>query len=356
MKIKLFFRSKVVQVFLVLALLLLYLASSSQVEKIEKQSAVTTFSQGPLGLSIFSELAEPNQIKLQKRSLLSLEDFKGVSLFILTGPKRKVSDLEQDLLSKFIKAGGSAYFSFHTREQYAHLRDLFYTLKIKISPEDIENFENKKIKKVSNNQQLLLAQAAPDLAVYSKLALKEDCSVKSNCYFKSKKFGKGKIIVQVGIPLIANGLIGQASNSKLADQFLDYGSILVDEYRHFFSNRDIYDLLGTPQFLFPLIAFIIILGLYFLFGYRRPSDSNRVNALAVLGPHQFSRELLAGLSVRKDFFEVNKYLAETLEKWYPETQTEIKKIRNETDLLGKITTNKIIKLHIEQLRKKGELK
>lgn len=351
-----FFRSKAVQVFIVLAIVFLYLTSSSKLEKIEKHSAVTTFSQGSLGLSIFSELAENNQIRLQKRSLLSIEDFKGVDLFILTGPKRWVSDLEQQLLSKFIKAGGTAYFSFHSREQYAYLRDLFQTLKIKISPSEVKNFENKKILKISDQQKLLLGLPAQDFAVYSSLALKEDCSIKTNCYFKSKTYGKGKVLIQVGIPVIANGLIGHASNSKLADLFLDSGTILVDEYRHFFASRDIYDLLGTPQFLFPLLAFVIILGLYFFFGYRRPNGTSGASVLEVLGPHQFSRELLAGISVRKNFLEVNKYLAETLGKWYPEAQTEIQKIRNETGLLGKTTTSKIIKLHIEQLRKKGELK
>ena len=96
-------------------------------------------------------------------------------------------------------------------------------------------------------------------------------------------------------------LIGRGANQETALLLSQVGGgIVVDEYRHFFSDRTLQDLLLLPSFSLPLGALVAGALAFFLFGYSTPPariSQSRVTSSDTVY-HAFSADVLRGLIER----------------------------------------------------------
>lgn len=310
---------------LAVVIFLLYLLAQSTVSKQTRLKSVTALSASAAGLSAFAEYSRQahtrlavGKIDLRRAALLHSSELEGVGLYVAASPVRPFSDREARLLLDFTKAGGSILLSFHNEKSEEIVTKLLSSFPIEPQLEANRNFVNAnsteifKIEPEEFAQQRLIKSADlpntgaenPLFSFYStSVFVNERCRYlgELSCYFQEFPVGKGAVFLFAGLPPIANALLVKNHNWLFAAALVkQFPEIQIDEYRHFFSEKDWRDLLTLPSLALPALALIGGAFIFFAFGYRRrPLTSiTATQQVPPLTYHRFHERVLRRLLTR----------------------------------------------------------
>lgn len=318
---------------LVVFAFILYLGLQFTAGRKEKYRSVTALSEGSSGMSIFftlgSRLGE-GRVRLLKEPLLKEGTLERTDLFMILSPRQPVSKREGELLRRYVEGGGTVLLSFHDEETRDNLIEGAVGLGVTLDTNEDENFSNGKTVTVAADHDEGLIETGKQYEFYSRLLLASCSSGGVSCYVSRTPIEKGVVYVMTGIPIFANSLIERSDNRSAAFSLLErYPAIAIDEYRHFFTEKSVADLLLEPLFFFPVFGLILLAVLFFLFGRINRNDvslgyGKEENSRSF---HEMNEEILSGLvtkiSSRYDLFDKHAAFLRTL---FPTEITEINRV------------------------------
>ena len=130
---------------------------------------------------------------------------------------------------------------------------------------------------------------------------------------------------------MANALLGRDANPTIALQLINSGlTIGIDEYHHFFSEKNTFDLFLEPTFALPVFGVTLAALLFMIWGRLNLEDAygSRTTDTVALPYHALNQRILRGLTIRKysedDFTKTH---AEYLTRLFPAKEVEIDSIQ-----------------------------
>lgn len=185
------------------------------------------------------------------------------------------------------------------------------------------------------NQSQFIFKSEETYSVYSQLQFKNDLCLRASrahCFTQIHSVGQGQVAFLLGIPVLSNTMIGRAQNSHLAFRLnRDFSPLAIDEYHHFFSQYNFWDLLRTPQFSIPMIGFLLLMLTYFLFAKSRLHEQNlsEQDPVLTMGYHHLSQNVVASeISNERGLRSALALTAKNLSRLYPQHSDEIQSIGN----------------------------
>lgn len=363
---------------LVVLVVLFWLAWQSQSyysDRRARLSSVTAHSTSATGMSIFQQLSErtkPGQARLHQVAFLDRNALEEVEDLAVYSPKKMFSPHEAQLVADFVEQqGGRLLLSFHNETTHAALSPLLSALEIPVPIEEDKEFRNNTAVLFSPPSGDGLFRSEEQYAFYSRWRMKgKDCSSDPwECYVKEQKAGRGEVLIFASFPPVSNALIPRADNAKLAFRLIERAeSIAFDEYHHFFTDKTFADLLATPEFLLPLLGFLGIVLLFFVFGYSEYHET----AMEATPPaptsshHRFYEKVVQGVIVRSHGLQEGIALQTAfMRRAFPRERGQIDAEERrlaekygdsgaERDLLAKAA--RFITLHRKILTQRGSLK
>jgi hypothetical protein len=287
----------------------------------ERYRSSTSFSRMPVGLSTFVSLAKavaPDRIIQRRAALLTDDDLKEAGVFLTFSPKSPFSRREATLVKTFAEHGGRVVIGVQSPESIANLDELLDSLDVKLTPTEIPDFKNRITTSILAPSTATFIPSNHTYEFYSRFAAEKD---NPGSLFVEKPLGKGSVTVFMGVPPIANALVGRAENWRIAHALLAQGgAIVLDEYHHLFSDRTVGDLVLEPSFALPIFGMILVGIIFFLFGrlskhdaWERPPTPPQARSF-----HHFGVSLFQGLVKRSKIEDqaVNEH-AEFLKNLFP---------------------------------------
>lgn len=351
---------------LIIALTILYFVDVGYKTSKKKYETVNVFSQNADGLSIFYELSKrayDGSVEVSKEAFLEEIDPQVYSALLILSPKLPISTREVELIETYLKKGGHLVLSVVNLQELAVVKPILATLKIDTETFVDKDFVNREVREIEVSDSSGLLKEKEIYSIYSARQLfKDTLPEKSDNYFISKVLGKGRADIMLGIPVFSNALISLNDNREIAFRILEKpGKVLVDEYRHFYTNKTISDLLFSPSFFIPFFGIGILIFIFLLF-----SDSSDIDDFAlelekdVIGYHELNSQLVLGLWKSKKL--LNDALirqATILSQKFPNHQDNFNQIIDKIKVTEDGTENfnhiseDLILIHKEILREKG---
>lgn len=238
---------------------------------VAKQQAPSSRSGRAQGMSLAFELMRrtgriPTRLE---QPVLSNSALVGIDTLIIASPLRRISGHEAGVIEDFVRRGGQLYLTFHDEATYNRVMPL-----INVAPHADKRFRNREVVDVGG------------LSFYAPLVLGGEPCIRSErlphptkrvleCYLREITVGNGKIVLQAGLPLLANGLIGLPANRSWAAEFVvNAGRVAFDDYHHFFNEKSWLDLGAEPSISLPILGATAALLAFLLWGqgpqYARP--------------------------------------------------------------------------------------
>ena len=254
----------------VVALLAVAVLLANELARSEaRKVAPTSYAKNGLGLSVFFRWLKqeaPDQVAPLEAALLHKEQLEGRKGYVLFSPGQPVSDLKQELLDQFVRGGGTLLLSAHNEHTLEMLRPLLARFQLK--PELVEDDSFRNGEPVLATTEHAIGHFLPreTYAFYSPWRFKGCRIFTVECYVVQASHFGGQIYLFLGLPPVANGLLLKQHNHRFARRVS--GSLLpltVDEFDHFFSNRELLDLLATPTFALPAGGMLLAYLLFMLF-------------------------------------------------------------------------------------------
>lgn len=239
-----------------------------------KLATVTAYNRSATGASVFVEWmnrVRPNSAKISRNAILKDADLERVGGLAIFSPGRSFSKEEIKIIERFVRRGGKLLLSFHSEMTFSPFAPLFDAFELKPATGEDERFKNGETASASPAQDSPLFKARESYVFYGARTFKGgECDKnRFDCYVLQRKIGEGEAVVVAGLPVVGNVLIDKGDNSRAALRIGEWApTVLVDEYRHFFSDeKTMADLVRRPAFIVPLLGFICTLLLFFSFGY-----------------------------------------------------------------------------------------
>jgi hypothetical protein len=257
-----------------IVLTLLYFGAQQLVSNKVRYTTVTAFSRGGTGTSFFFDLmkAEPGSASLSQSVNLTAEELSGFTSVALFSPNTALSPLETTVIENFVREGRTLLVSAHNAEAFATvgplLKQLHFGLSIKDNPAYVHS--EPQTTRVSADSRWFKRQET--YAVYSPIIFDDADCVRSDleCFVRVQPFGKGDIIVMLGLPLVNNLLITQKDNRQFAFRVGHaLTPMLIDEYHHFFSDKTFWDMMKEPAFGLTMVGVFAIVLLFYIFAYTK---------------------------------------------------------------------------------------
>lgn len=255
---------------------LVFLAMSLFVQRKNTGVVAVSFGQpGSSGLTILSELgaqAGAAKIVLKKSPFLESEELKDIRVLYILSPQTPLSKREIGVLQDFVTAGGKLLLSFHNRESWEMIFPILKGAGALPSVDENPLYKSGETVSVLADHSASLFDKGKTYSFYSSLvfAVGNCADPIIDCYVQTRVLGSGEIYVLSGLPPFANGLIHLLDNKFTALKTLEHpGSIMIDEFRHFYSDHTWSHLFKEPKFFIPVIGMLICILLYFLFGSTR---------------------------------------------------------------------------------------
>lgn len=319
-------------VFVTLAILFYYYAAYVQGER-QNTSSVSSYGQTATGTSSLVtalQASHAESISILAGPLLTEDQLASTSLLVMTSVVQAVTEHEAEVISSFVHGGGRLLLSFHDQNTQNQLQALLAELGAKHQLVPNKSFRNHQLETVRLVTDQWFFRKNEIYSIYSPLQFdRPECQMvgnvqSGNCYFDVQKLGLGQVITVLGIPFFANGLIGNADNSKLAARlFSRQDHTMFDEYHHFFAGNTLGDLLTLPAFMLPLVGLVLCLLLFFVLG---PSHQVEPVAIAPLVPlrgfHDVNVALLHS-ELRHATHEAVTMQAKFLERYFPPESEQV---------------------------------
>ncbi|MCB0307796.1 MAG: hypothetical protein KDD48_00370 [Bdellovibrionales bacterium] len=237
-----------------------YLGSQRQLNAVR---SVTGHTGSGLALSL-EFLGE--KASVFKQPFLFPKHLDSVDALIIDSPNFSISHKETSQLVHFVARGGHLYLSFLKENHFNHLQNILRAFKIDTQIKKDPNFRNDYPKKV-------LYAPFGRISMYSQLFLDhEGCenSATLACYIIDKTYGKGKVVLQAGLPIFSNGLLRFPENQQMLLALEQRNNrILFDGYHQFMAEKSWGDFLSDYRLSLPLISLVIFLFIYMAFSKPR---------------------------------------------------------------------------------------
>jgi hypothetical protein len=244
--------------------------SNAFVASEKRKIAPTVYSDNGLGLSVFHEwltTAYKGQSKRVEAALFDEGPLQGQRGYVLFAPGEPVGELKEKLLEKFVKDGGTLYLSAHDERTLRILEPLLRKFQLNPDIEADPDFKNNEPVFTVPSTPMGDLKAGETYAFYSLFRFRGCRPLNIECYALQVNHFKGQVYVFLGLPPIANGLLLRADNHRLAERLAAESlPLAIDEYDHFYSNRELDDLLQTPAFFLPAAGMLLALILFLVFG------------------------------------------------------------------------------------------
>lgn len=301
-------------------------------EEKKKYSTTSVFSATSGGLRIFHDYANAirlGSIKPAKSAFLSSEVLDNYDALLILSPRREISSREARFVANFLKKGGFVFLSFHDEDSWEMLDALRDELKLTSEVQPIGDFENQKAIEITPAESNELFRKGKHYTFYSRLGFKSStCSHNDlSCYVLRENIGEGTLFVMSGLPVISNVLITKTDNAFFAFELVHrYKRILVDEYRHFFTDKTVSDLLLTPSFTIPILGMVVGALLFFLFGRTEFQflTPQWVEPKTRRQQHSMNEKILLGFLHKNNTFEAAVLeQARYLEHLFPDRKEQI---------------------------------
>lgn len=286
---------KTASVVLVIIGAALYLMMGSSQNEVVRRQTFTVYSQTETGLSVFyrfvQRLKGDEHITTLKEPIFYLEDIASYNTLLFLAPRGQVTDRQRQNITDYVESGGELLVSFHDDASRDLVKNIVKGFKIPEAKRD-ESFENGKTTSAVASKDLGFLRQNETYEFYSALQFSSCKDNEAECYYVQERFGRGKIHILLGVPLMSNFLIGHADNAKFADRLAAKSPILVDEYFHHFNRRTFWDIFELPLVVGPMIGLIILVMCYFLFAHTRFHEQVQTKRLnrANVSVHHITRK------------------------------------------------------------------
>lgn len=332
----------------------------------KKYETITTFSSNATGMNVFYEIANrinPSKVEISKKAFFEDINVNKYSYVLILSPNQGISEREASIIKKYLNDGGNLILSILRKEELLLVEHLLKALELKIKTYPNENFTNQVPQEIKGSNLSSLISANESYSFYSGGSLIENNDSKAGIkdFYTVKPIGKGHLHLMLGIPPISNLLITQSHNRQIAYRIIDSpGTILIDEYRHFFTEKTLTDLFLDPSFSIPLLGMALLVFIYLLFSNPHDLDNSHEIIPKETDYHQLNSNLILGLWRSKGLLnEALVSQGHTLANKFPhrknEFDEEILKLRKSdcttSDTL--ISAEKIFRIHKEILNEKG---
>lgn len=284
-----------------------------------RKVAPTSYAKNGLGVSVFFRwLREeaPAEVATLEAALLHKEQLAGRRGYALFSPAQPVSELKQKLLDEFVRGGGTLLLSAHNEQTLAMLRPLLSKFELKPDIEEDRNFRNGEPTLATSEHAIGHFQPRETYAFYSMWRFRGCRLFTVECYaLQASHFG-GQVYLFLGLPPVANGLLLKQHNHRFARRLApSLLPLAVDEFDHFYSNRELLDLALTPTFALPAAGMLLAYLLFMLFAehpirVESPLKSRRARSFHQAG-HGVLEAAVAGDEGRR---RALRYLAGALER------------------------------------------
>jgi hypothetical protein len=244
-------------------------------EKRVRYTAVTVYNRFAGGTSLFYDWmnsVQPGAAVSKSSALLNASELKGVDAFLIFSPRAALSPREIDLVERFVAEGGKVLLAFHGDISYELLRPLLRRWEMAAELKPNPGFHNREPQVWQANEDSALFQKAGKYAFYtSRLLARPTCRQSEfDCVVWQKDWKKGHVVLLAGLPLVSNGVLQVADNRQFALRLEAWAPhVLIDEYRHFFSDKTWMDLLREPSVAVPLLGFLTALLCFLVFAYTQ---------------------------------------------------------------------------------------
>ena len=306
-------------------LVVFYVGTNILIQKNEKLSNTSVFSEGGSGLSLLYGLGEklhPGSLDIARQIYVDESSMSGNKVIALFSPVASLSNREAELFKKFVTGGGILLVTFHSDAIWANLGTLKKAFGLGEEIKNVENFENGVPVDIRAEKDLGFFRKGERYSFYSSLQFDGgDCRFSEfNCYVSYHEVGKGQIWLMAGLPLVSNGLINRGDNSKVAFRIFETpGKVMVDEFHHFFSSKTLGDLLMFPPFILPILGMVAGLLLFFLFGYSEFYEPPRKAAGEGRSYHDVGEKILMNFVGKEGVrAEVPEQFAQFIRRLFPE--------------------------------------
>lgn len=263
-----------------------------------RQGTVTAFSQRAFGSSILFDLFRRHDkpVHLKQQVWLKASDTNGFSTIAIFSPSTPISWMEVKVLKEFVKNGGKLIVSAHSDSTVRVISPLVREFGTELVTKPDLSFKNGQMNPATAESDSDLFRKNDLYHFYSATQFDVPTCPKSqmDCYVKVLRYEKGSVTVILGLPPVANALIGFVANRQVAFRMLTFGPLVIDEYHHFFSDKTFWDLMKKPAFGLTIVGIILTLLLYFFFAYTPFHEQTQVapRELPSRSYHDLNRGLL----------------------------------------------------------------
>ena len=264
---------------------------------------VSTVAPTGTGLSTFLSFAEqlyPSAVTAKRSAVFSSQELRSTGALLILSPEMEISTRESAIIKEFVEDGGLLLISFHNEVSWRALKNLRKELGSSLTTKPFEDFENYKVQRATAPPGIPLFEAGEIYSFYGAHVFDKSTCRGGNfsCFVEHLTIEKGDAIIVSGLPPLANGLLQGEGNQLLAANIIPaVGTIVIDEYRHFFSDKTLSDLLTKPSFIVPMLALLLGAIGFFIFGYSEPAHLRDRSRQVEERPafHDFSLHALRGL-------------------------------------------------------------
>jgi len=250
-----------------------YVASQETIQGNQRKASVSAYNRRSGGVSIFSEFKSrlgKGSVTIRKSPFLYDEDLSGVDALFILSPTNEISVREASIIADYIDAGGTLVLGIHDLTGMVRSRNLLEVLKGGATIVEDPHFRNGQSVLLTPKQDLFVFKGGETYELYSSVLLdRTDCRGGGfECYAHEFTHGKGRVVMLAGLPFFGNVLVSRQANKQAALRLAErYGTVQIDEYHHFFTDRTFWSLLAKPSFSVPILGSILGALLLLAFGH-----------------------------------------------------------------------------------------
>ena len=359
------FRNRIVLAGLIVFMTALYFVNMGLEGKRKKNETVNVYSYLADGLGVFYDLAnriDKNKIQVSKGAFLDKIDPNEYKSLLILSPKVPITKRETDLIKDYVNEGGTLIVSIVNKREMDIFEDLFSALEFKLDISANKEFKGKSVKSIRGDNEISFLSESETYAIYSAKVFGQVGKQTNTAsdFFISTDIGNGRLEVMLGVPVISNALIGLNDNRQVAFEILNGpGKVLVDEYRHFFTEKTLADLFLNPSFFIPILGMAILVFIFMIFSDYPPNEKPLDDKLAKeIGYHQLNSQIVFGLWKSKNLFnDAVSNQAKMLVRKFPASEDEILGVVQNLTEKGQpgvvLASKQLVLLHQKLLKEKG---
>lgn len=348
---------------LLLLCLALFVVLNSVVGVRQRAQSLSPSSGGVTGLSILDKVGQKlghEAITSLRKQIYHFRDVQSFDAFFALSPKQSYSNRELNILYQYVNGGGNVVVSMHNDSSRANVQALLVRFGVSAKWKESPEFRNRTPLEVRTSEEVWPFEPGRTYSVYSRYVFDSDeCSSfdKVQCVFLTKKVGEGSLSLFLGYPPIMNGLFGNSDNWSLGVAFLSrYKTIAIDDFRNFFSDKTVWDLVVEPAFALPMFGLLGAIVIFFLFGRLSYDDAvaGERHEVPQLGSvHAFQEEVFQGIVGSVDMQLRFDRHAAFLVSLFPEAESQVREGKSKAGGDPIAGIRNLVELHKSLLRKRG---